>query len=196
MNGSMGEERKGWYEWLRGLLLLQVPSAHFHSLQPPEKKRVAWSVGEWETWVESPVWMWFEGPLAPEWHLGTVTCQETEEGMFVGHVPRKGDNGRFIQTSLEGLSWEPPISNCEFVGKQTEWMLRVQRPGVCFLSRMASGFCSVWLGPNRVHPWTDACSQAPANIPALQTACWSNPLVGCGCPRQKKSNIYNHIQEE
>ena len=67
MNGSMSEERKGWYEWVRGLLLLQILSAHFHYLQPLEKKQVAWSVGEWETWVEISVWMWFEGPLAHEW---------------------------------------------------------------------------------------------------------------------------------
>ena len=186
--------KKGWHEWVRGLLLLQVLSAHFHSLQPLEKKQVAWSVGEWEMWVEISVWMWFEGPLDHEWHLGTAACQETdrrlEEGICMDHVHRKGDNGHFIQTSLEGFSQKPPISNCEFVGKQTEWMLRVSaqafatHPGWPGVSAQGD-----WC-PDCVHPWTDTCSQAPTNMPALQAACRSNSLVGCGCLRQKESNIY------
>ena len=47
------------------------------------------------------------------------TCPDFE-GIFVDHVHRKGGDGGFIQTNLKGLSWKPPISNCEFVRKQTE----------------------------------------------------------------------------
>lgn len=53
-----------------------------------------------------------------------VTCQEAdmhlEEGIFVDHVHRKGDNGHFNRTSLEGFSQKPPISSFEFARKQTQ----------------------------------------------------------------------------
>lgn len=112
------------------------------------------------------------------------SCQETEisleEGIFVAPVHRKGDNGHFNQTSLEGFSWKPPTSNSEVICPKANLMLGVHSPGIYLLCQDGLGLpCSDCCPHAECPPYTNTCSQVSINVPTLQSSCCSNPLGRC-----------------